>query len=296
MIPNSKLVDYLSILKFLFVKEDNTVFDVVGKSEIYKTFWEPLTIGVLNTDPRNASAKVLSNVLKKTFFKGEKYCWIIQPKINWNDSLIKPSIDLIEKKGNEIKFNCLLRKVIINKNKITKLIFNDNEINVNERDKIIFSLPPSNVNKLLPDIYLPKEYNTILNVHFTVSKQNLDVFKMPILGFINSISDWLFIKHNHISVTVSNANSFNSTDSDTIANSIWREISSYTNENIKFQNFQVVREKKATYHQSIENLKIIKAIKQIPENLSLAGDWTQYNLPCTIEASILSGKKAVEFF
>ena len=38
----------------------------------------------------------------------------------------------------------------------------------------------------------------------------------------------------------------------------------------------------------------IKNISKLPTNLSLAGDWTQTDLPCTIEGSILSGKKAVE--
>ena len=28
--------------------------------------------------------------------------------------------------------------------------------------------------------------------------------------------------------------------------------------------------------------------------MKIVGDWTQYNLPCTIEASILSGKNAIE--
>ena len=39
----------------------------------------------------------------------------------------------------------------------------------------------------------------------------------------------------------------------------------------------------------------IKKIDNLPKNLIISGDWTQNNLPCTIEGSIVSGKKAVEF-
>ena len=50
-------------------KKSATVYDLVGKSKIYKTFWEPLTIGVMNTSPKRASATLLSNVLKQTIFR-----------------------------------------------------------------------------------------------------------------------------------------------------------------------------------------------------------------------------------
>ena len=60
------------------------------------------------------------------------------------------------------------------------------------------------------------------------------------------------------------------------------------------KNHKIVREKKATYVQSPNNINLVKKFNNIPENTIIAGDWTQYNLPCTIEASILSGKKAIE--
>jgi len=65
--------------------------------------------------------------------------------------------------------------------------------------------------------------------------------------------------------------------------------------NIKHQitEFQVVKEKKATVEQSPANFELVKNINELPKNLSICGDWTQTSLPCTIEASILSGKKAV---
>ncbi len=295
LIPGSKIFDYFSFLKFLITNNNKSVYELVGKSGIYNTFWEPLTIGVMNTSPKEASAKVLSNVLKKTFFKGKKFCNILQPSLNWEQTLIKPSSEFIKKKGNQIQFNSLLKEIEIKNDMVTNLIFNHKKINIGDNEKVILCIPPTNLNKLLPEIVLPKDYNTILNIHFKIKKNILSKFKQPIFGLINSISDWVFIKHNHISVTVSNANSMNSIDSDKIAKNVWEEICLYLGEKIEFLKFQVVREKKATYHQSTKNLKLIKNLKKIPNNILLAGDWTQYNLPCTIEASILSGKKAIEY-
>ena len=83
-------------------------------------------------------------------------------------------------------------------------------------------------------------------------------------------------------------------DSNILVNKVWEEICSYLNKKINFESFQIVREKKATYVQSPNNINLVRNFEKKPENLLIAGDWTQYNLPCTIEASILSGKKAID--
>ena len=53
--------------------------ELVGGSKIFKTFWEPFTLAVMNTSPKYASAKVLSKVLKETLFKGKKTALFINP-------------------------------------------------------------------------------------------------------------------------------------------------------------------------------------------------------------------------
>ena len=72
LIPGTSLLDYLSIFKFFFTKENSTVHDIIGNSNIYSTFWDPLTLAVMNTSSENASAKVLAYVLKETILKGKK--------------------------------------------------------------------------------------------------------------------------------------------------------------------------------------------------------------------------------
>ena len=72
LIPGTNLLDYLSIFKFFFAKENSTVHEIIGNSNIYSTFWDPLTLAVMNTSSENASAKVLAFVLKETILKGKK--------------------------------------------------------------------------------------------------------------------------------------------------------------------------------------------------------------------------------
>ena len=95
-------------------------------------------------------------------------------------------------------------------------------------------------------------------------------------------------------MTISDANNLQQIPSDEIAKLVWTEICIFLGKQILLKEFRVIKEKKATYAQSPENNFLIKNISKLPTNLSLAGDWTQTDLPCTIEGSILSGKKAVE--
>ncbi len=294
LIPNTKLLDYLSLLKFFFVNKNSSVFEIVGNSKIFKTFWEPLTLGVMNTDPRMASAKVLSNVLKETIYKGEKFCRIFQPNKNWNETLIKPAVNQIKKNGGIINFGNLLKKIDVIDNYVNELSFINHKIKVNKNDTVILAIPPTNLSRLLGNCSLPEQYNTILNLHFKIKQKDIKLFQQPIVGFINSLTQWVFVKSNHLSVTISNANNLNNNNTEELIINVWNEIQKYIKKKIIYENVQIVREKKATYVQSPENIDLVKKFNKSPENMVIVGDWTQYNLPCTIEASILSGKNAIE--
>ena len=293
LIPQTSLFHYLSILKFLCVNRKKTVAELVGNSKIFQTFWDPLTLGVMNTSSDYASAKVLSNVLKKTIFKGHKYCNIYQPKKNWNDTIINPCVNFLEKKGCDIKLKKRVKKFDVLDNYVSTMYFDDIKIKITKEDLVIMAVPPSNLKKLFPSIEVPTEYNSIVNVHFNMPESLNERFSKKIIGFINTNSHWLFLKKDHMSVTISNANSYNNFDSEKIANIIWKEICSYMKIDIPVPEFQVVKEKKATVVQSPSNFKIVKGLTGLPRNLKISGDWTQSELPCTIEGSILSGKQSL---
>jgi monoamine oxidase len=55
----------------------------------------------------------------------------------------------------------------------------------------------------------------------------------------------------------------------------------------------VIREKRATFTQSPEQLKRRNGAETMHSNLFLAGDWTATGLPATIEGAVRSGHIAV---
>ena len=293
-IPGTKLLDYFALFKLFFCKEKDTVDDLFNKNtKLYNSFWEPITLGILNTQCNEASAKLLLNVLKETFLKGGKFCKIIQPKKNWNETLIFPAIKYLKNKKTDIKYNTVLKELVIENNFIRKLVFSKGEIEINKLDRVILSTPLGLIGKFFSEVKSPTENNTILNIHFKI-KIKIKKNENPILGIINSLSHWIFIKKDHVSVTISAANKLNHYSSEDIARLIWSEVEKSLSIKKEMPDFQVIKEKKATYNQSPSNIKLINNMKILPENLSIAGDWTQKNLPSTIESAILSGKNSLK--
>ena len=290
-IPETSLVDYLSFLKLLICKKNDTVSDLFLNNKIlFTSFWEPLTLGVLNSRCDQASAYLILNVLKKTFFRGGKFCRIIQPEQNWNETLIKPSLKFLKENKINVNYNCSLKKIIVKNNFVNELVFNKDSEKIKNEDIVILSTPVSMLRKFFPKMTIPTESNTILNIHFKVTIKSKF---SPLIGMLNSISHWVFIKKDHISVTVSAANRLNDSSSDEIAKKIWQEVSKLFELEKPLPEYQVIKEKKATYNQSPKNIKLVEKIRSLPKNLILAGDWTQKNFPCTIESAILSGKNSL---
>ena len=59
--------------------------------------------------------------------------------------------------------------------------------------------------KFFQNFQIPQQFNTIVNVHFKINKKHFKD-KPKIIGILNSISHWLFLKEDHCSVTLSASN------------------------------------------------------------------------------------------
>ena len=61
---------------------------------------------------------------------------------------------------------------------------------------------------------------------------------------------------------------------------------------LEAEKYKVIKEKRATFSQTPEGIKLRSDARTSYENLFLAGDWTSTDLPATIEGSVKSGKHA----
>ena len=291
---NISCFDFIKSLKILFAKKNQTVTDLIKKNElIYDRFWKPFTIAVLNTSPNKASAKLLSKIILKTLFFQNNPLKPFMAKNSLDKTFIEPAIKKIKKKGGKLHINSRLKKIVINKNKADKIIFNDKIIDLKKNDIVVLAVTPNITSKLLPYIKDPKKTNSIFNIHFKLNSKTKSI-KMPnnsfFIGVTGGVIDWVFKKGNIISITISDANNLNNINDEEISKIIWCEIEKIFNlKKTNTPNYKIIKEKMATFVQSPKELykkpKIITKYK----NIFLAGDWVDTGLPATIEGAITSG-------
>ena len=287
-------LDFVKSLKLIFANKNQTVSEILDKdSLIYKRFWKPFTIAVLNTHPNEASAKLLSKVIIKTLFFKNNPLKPFMVKTSLYDSLIKPAKKKIIGQGGSIKNNSRLKKIIFKNKFAEEMVFNKKKIKLNKNELIVLAVTPNIASKILPNLKTPKKTNCILNVHFKLNEEYKEL-KLPngsfFVGVINGVVDWIFKKKNILSITISAANTLNNLDNNEISDIVWEDIKRTFDLKIsKKPKYKIIREKMATFVQSPEEIYKKPKMYTRYKNVFLAGDWIDMGLPATIEGAITSG-------
>jgi squalene-associated FAD-dependent desaturase len=297
-VPETKLADYLKAAGIAFARPGQTVADVVDREgPLYRTFWEPLTLAVLNTTPELGQAKLLWAVIRETFLLGGAASRPLAAKKGLGPAFVDPALGFLKAAGAEVRLNARLRSIEESDNRITLLDFAEGPIAIGQFDEVIFAVPPSRLKQLLPELDPPDDNASILNVHYRI-RHKAPVGSLgdsPFIGMISSDAHWAFVRDDVVSLTVSasHAIGMDEVPNQKAADDMWRETQIALDlGNMPYDAVRVIRERRATPDQS--PAAVAKRLR--PEtrwrNLTLAGDHTDTGVPATIEGSIRSGDRA----
>ncbi|MEJ0061745.1 MAG: hydroxysqualene dehydroxylase HpnE [Alphaproteobacteria bacterium] len=293
-IPGTSLSDYLSLIKVMRAGEQETVAGLTRSyGTIYERFWEPLSVAVLNTPPETGSARLLGNVLSQTFALGGSACLPLVPKIGLSESFVDPCIAKLQSMGIQVRLNRRLREMSFKDGRIAALDFGDGAVECGAEDWVILAVPPWVAQELVPDLTAPNEFCSILNLHY---RADIAVKPPGFAGLIGGVAEWIFVKPGVVSVTVSAADRYDGRAPQDLAAAIWRDVAAfYRLDGASIPPYRIVKEKRATFAATpAQQARRPKARGGRYLNLLLAGDWTQNELPSTIEGSIRSGLRAAQ--
>jgi len=296
-VPGTSMMDYVAGLKLL-TAGNRTVAGLFGdQGQMYRRFWEPFSVAVLNTLPHEAVGRLLLPVIRETLAKGAHYSKPLVARDGLSDTFIDPALKWLEHRKADILFGQRITDLENDGKRITAIKTARHTQLVETGDVVILATPPWVTPTLLEDITAPDEFAPIVNLHFQVDGFDDKKTDTPILGLVGSPAHWLFVRGDIISVTVSAAFDLVDKSAREISTLIWPDIAKvYDLDKSAIPPVRVIKEQRATFKTTPKQLARRPDAKTSYTNLALAGDWTNTGLPATIEGAIRSGITAAKVF
>jgi squalene-associated FAD-dependent desaturase len=289
--PGTRAGEFIALAKLLIptAKPIGEVIDCSGPA--YDRFLNPLMLAALNCDPREGSTRLAARIIRETIMLGGSAC---RPRIardGLSHALIEPALAYLETRNVPVRFGKRLRALTLSGGKAAALDFGDESVTLTLGDRVILAVPPMVAVSVLPDLTAPTSFRAIVNAQFRLdAPANLP----PMIGLLNSTTEWLFAYPGRLSTTTSDADRLLELSREELAAMIWKEVAQVAGLPAELPPWQIVRERRATFAATpAENAKRPPATTAL-SNLYLAGDWTDTGLPATIEGAIRSGNTAAD--
>jgi hydroxysqualene dehydroxylase len=299
-VPDTHLSDYLRMAKITLINDDRTVAEAIRHDWLYTRLLEPLAVAALNTGSDTGLARLLAAVMRETLMRGGEACIPLLPKEGLSEALIDPAIATLHTRGCAVRFNSRVAEVAIDNGRVTALRGSGGEIALAPGDAVVLAVPPWIAVDLLPALVAPNAFEAILNIHFRYAADLAGpLAETGFIGLISGVAEWVFMKRDHVSVTISAANRMVDEPASTIASRVWPDVRAALDlpagMDEEMPPFRVVKERRATFAATAEQQGRRPGTRtSLAANLALAGDWVDTGLPATIEGAIRSGRSAAE--
>jgi squalene-associated FAD-dependent desaturase len=291
-VPGTQFKDYAGLAGLIAPGKSKRICEVTKcDGLLWERLMRPFLLAALNTEPETASAALAGAVIRETLAKGGKY---YRPRIahpTLAAAFVDPALTFLAGKGAKVQLGERCRRIVFGRTHAVALEFPEATVPLSKDDTLVLAVPPWAAQELIPKIAAPDDFRAIVNAHFKIAPPK---GAPSILGVIGGTVEWIFSFPDRISITISGADRLIDMDRDALAALIWKDVMAALNMDAPIPQWQIVKERRATFAATVE-----QAAKRAPAktgwvNLFLAGDWTDTGLPATIEGAVRSGQKAAE--
>ena len=291
-VPGTRLRDYLAAARLRRVPPETTVAAALaGTGSLFHRLLEPLAVAALNTPPQTASAALFAAVVDESLARGGRACVPLMPLEGLSESFVDPAMAWLRRHGATLELGRRVRGLGLEDGRINAVQTAEALLPLGAGDQVVLAVPAGVARSLLPKINAPTLFQTILNVHF---RGTADGGAAGFLGLVNGTAEWIFIKREVVSVTMSAANRMMERPAEEIAIAVWEDVRKAVGLPRPMPPWRVVKEKRATFAALPEQERHRPSTRTAWRNLFLAGDWTATGLPATIEGAVRSGHKAAQ--
>lgn len=292
-VPGSRAGDYLAALTTLVAGPAASVADVLPPcGALYDRLWAPLAVAGLNGAPDRVSARLFGAILRETLLRGEAHCRPLIARDGLSATLVEPAVAWLSAHGVEVRLGSRVDGLNLVGDRVTALSAGGAFLPLGAADRVVVAVPPWAAERLVPGITVPPPGRAIVNAHFRLDQPPALPGGLPFLGLIGGTAEWLFVRGDVLSVTVSNADALAGRPADAVAALLWADVARALDLSAATPAARVVKERRATFDQAPEHLAKRPSAHTGMENLFLAGDWVDTGLPATLEGAVRSGEAA----
>lgn len=292
-VPGARPWDAVGMLRLAVAGPDATVMRTLSPGPLMDRFWRPLTTAVLNTDPEEASAALLRDVLRTILAEGGDGLVPLTARDGLSESFVDPALATLAARGVALRFGRRLRAIDRDGDRVTALHFQGDSIALTGSDDVVLAVPPTVSAPLLPGMSFPQESSAILNAHFLLGAPGRLRGGGTLIGLVGGTAEWVFLRGDLASVTVSAADRWVDNSADALLDLLWRDTAAVLDQpDAPRPPGRIIKERRATFRQTPEAARHRPPAATAWHNLVLAGDWTDTGLPATIEGAIRSGRAA----
>jgi len=306
-VPGMRLGELASLGRLLRAGPDTVVSACLADGALARRLLVPLAVSILNTQPGEGSAALLAAVMRDTLAKGGAACLPLVPEEGLSETFADPAVGMLAGSGAELRTATRLQGVVTEGRRVVGLSLPDGVRTVGPSDQLVLAVPAPVAAELLreawPALVVPDAFESIVNVHYRVELADRltgAVARCRFIGLVGTLAEWIFVKREVVSVTISAANHLAELPADALVHTAWGEIRAALSPHLRRGTalpaepppVRVLREKRATFAATPRQERRRPACRTPIENLFLAGDWTATGLPSTIEGAIRSGSVA----
>jgi squalene-associated FAD-dependent desaturase len=287
-VPATKALQYFAAMRLRQADANATVAAVLDRRQtLFHRLWEPLAVAALNTSAERASARMFWRILAETLGRGGDACRALVPRMGLSETFVEPALARLRLQGTEIRFGSRLKALTFDPDRISELQFDSGSIGLGGDDSVILAVPAAMAARVVPGLVVPDLYSPIVNAHFRCdTPPGAPLF----VGVIGGRAEWIFRKHGVLSVTVSAADRLVDLSASELRDLFWRDVAlAYRLPSHPVPPARIVKERRATFMASPQQLSRRPEQTTTWSNLLLAGDYVNTGLPATIEGAIRSG-------
>lgn len=267
---------------------------------VVKAIWEPLCIAALNTPIETASAVVFLRILREAFSYTRSESDLLLTRVDLGSIYPDQAMNYIEKHGGTIKFGQRVINLEIDDNNIKGVRLQEGEI---DAQHIVLATPHYATRKLLASHTMFTELTEKLDALgtqpiVTVYLQYPEHVRLnsAMIGMVDTTAQWVFDRSIYgqdglMAVVISSGGPHMDIDNEQLASQIKQELAGFFPEWPEPIATMVIREKRATFDCVTNSNQYRPGVKTELPGLWLAGDYTDTELPATLESAVRSGKR-----